>query len=138
MSIRDNNRQISEHGVQRLHSETFAEWFQDHIEKLHMTRDQRITEELRALASGSAEVVKNYKGFIINGFRFQIKELESKTKTQNTGVIIEAMTNSFPSSRYNNPIMGDVTYYGVINDIIELEYSADKKVVLLCDWISNG
>ncbi|GJX26090.1 hypothetical protein Tco_0232386 [Tanacetum coccineum] len=57
MSIRDNNRQISKHGVQRLHSETFAEWFQNHIEKLHMIRDQRITEELRALASGSAEKV---------------------------------------------------------------------------------
>ncbi|PWA60130.1 transposase, Ptta/En/Spm [Artemisia annua] len=51
MSIRDNNRQMSEHGVQRLHSETFAEWFQDHIEKLHMTGDQRITGELRALAT---------------------------------------------------------------------------------------
>ncbi|PWA41661.1 hypothetical protein CTI12_AA552050 [Artemisia annua] len=25
MSIRDNNRQMSEHGVQRLHSETFTE-----------------------------------------------------------------------------------------------------------------
>nr|GEW57755.1 hypothetical protein [Tanacetum cinerariifolium] len=79
------------------------------IEKLHMTGDQRIIEELRALASGPAEVVKNYKGFIINGFRFQIKELER-----------------------------DVAYYGVINDIIELEYSANKKVVLFdCDWISN-
>ena len=31
MSIRDNNRQISEHGVQRLQSETFVEWFQDHV-----------------------------------------------------------------------------------------------------------
>ena len=31
MSIRDNNRQMSEHAVQCLHSETFAEWFQDHV-----------------------------------------------------------------------------------------------------------
>ncbi|GKD92523.1 uncharacterized protein Tco_1372360, partial [Tanacetum coccineum] len=109
------------------------------IEKLHMTGYQRITEELRALASGPAEVVKNYKGFIINGFIFQIKELGSKRKTQNSRVMLEAMTNSFSSSRDNNLIVGDVTYYGVINDIIELEYSADKKVVLFdCDWISNG
>ncbi|GJT00318.1 putative heat shock protein 70 family protein [Tanacetum coccineum] len=104
------------------------------IEKLHMTRDQRITEELRALASVTTEVVKSYKGFIINGFRFQIKELESKRKTQNSGVMLEAMTNSFSSFRDNNLSWN----YGVINDIIELEYSADKKVVFDCDSISNG
>ncbi|GKB68203.1 hypothetical protein Tco_0929615 [Tanacetum coccineum] len=52
--------------------------------------------------------------------------------------MLEAMTNSFSSSRDNNPIVGDVTYYEVIYDIIELEYSDDKKVVLFyCDWISN-
>ncbi|GJY24581.1 hypothetical protein Tco_1073717 [Tanacetum coccineum] len=97
MSIRDNNHQISEHALQRLHSETFTEWFQDHR-----------------------------------------KDLESKRKTQNSRVMLEAVTNSFSSSKDNNPIMGDVTYYGVINDIIELEFSADKKVVLFdCDWISN-
>ncbi|GJT54184.1 hypothetical protein Tco_0989238 [Tanacetum coccineum] len=52
--------------------------------------------------------------------------------------MLEAMTNSFWSSRDNNPIVEDVTYYGVINDIIELEYSADKKVMSDCDSISNG
>ncbi|KAK9075560.1 hypothetical protein SSX86_003885 [Deinandra increscens subsp. villosa] len=53
--------------------------------------------------------------------------------------MLEAMTNSFSSARDNNPIMGDVTYYGILNEIIELEYDADKKVVLFhCDWISNG
>lgn len=139
MSIRDKNRRLREREVQRIHSENFASWFRDHVEELHIRGDQRITKELRALASGPAEVVKTYTGFIINGFRFHTKDLERKRKTQNSGVVLQAMTNSFSSARDNNPIAGDVTYYGVLNDIIELEYAIDKKVVLFnCDWISNG
>lgn len=107
--------------------------------ELHTRGDHRITEDLINLASGPAEFVKRYKGFIINGFRFHTKDLEENRKTQNSGVMLEAMTNSFSSARDNNPIVGDVTYYGVLNDIIELEYAVDKKVVLFhCDWISNG
>lgn len=91
------------------------------------------------MASGPSEYVKKYKGFIINGFRFHTKDVEHNRKTQNSGVNLQAMTNSYSSASDNNPIAGDVTYYGVLNDIIELEYGIDKKVVLFdCDWISNG
>ncbi|GJT54183.1 putative heat shock protein 70 family, peptide-binding domain protein [Tanacetum coccineum] len=41
------------------------------IEKLNMTRDQRITEEPRALASGSAGVVKNNRGFTLTVLDFR-------------------------------------------------------------------
>ncbi|XP_035837675.1 uncharacterized protein LOC110893278 [Helianthus annuus] len=138
-SVRHENRKLREREIQRLHSETFESWFQDHVEELHTRGDHRITEDLRNLASGPAEFVKKYKGFIINGFRFHTKDLEQNRKTQNSGVMLEAMTNSFSSAKDNNPIVGDVTYYGVLNDIIELEYAVYRKVVLFhCDWISNG
>ncbi|KAJ0569814.1 hypothetical protein HanHA300_Chr05g0170861 [Helianthus annuus] len=138
-NVRHENRKLREREIQRLHSETFESWFQDHVEELHTRGDHRITEDLRNLASGPAEFVKKYKGFIINGFRFHTKDLEQNRKTQNSGVMLEAMTNSFSSAKDNNPVMGDVTYYGVLNDIIELEYAVDRKVVLFhCDWISNG
>ncbi|KAK9071785.1 hypothetical protein SSX86_008214 [Deinandra increscens subsp. villosa] len=135
----NRKRKLRERDIQRLHCETFESWFQDHVAELHSSGDHRITEDLRILASGPAEFVTRYKGFIINGFRFHTKDLEKNRKTQNSGVMLEAMTNSFSSARDNNPIVGDVTYYGILNEIIELEYDADKKVVLFhCDWISNG
>ncbi|KAK1415823.1 hypothetical protein QVD17_31611 [Tagetes erecta] len=137
--VRHENRKLREREIQRLHCETFESWFQDNVAKLHTRGDPRITEDLRNLASGPAEFVKKYKGFIINGFRFHTKSLEENRKTQNSGVMLDAMTNSFSSARDNNPIVGDVTYFGVLNDIIELEYAVDRKVVLFhCDWISNG
>ncbi|XP_071714685.1 uncharacterized protein [Rutidosis leptorrhynchoides] len=51
----------------------------------------------------------------------------------------EALTSSFLSARYNDPVVGDVTYYDILNDIIELQYGDEKKVALFhCDWISSG
>ncbi len=53
------------------------------------------------------------------------------------GVLITviATTQSFASARDKNPIDGDVNYYGVIQDIIEV----DKKIVLFkCDLVFNG
>nr|XP_043612588.1 uncharacterized protein LOC122584570 [Erigeron canadensis] len=137
--LRHENRKLRQHQIERLHSEKFVSWFQDHVEELDTRGDHRITEDLRNLASRPTEYVNKYKGFIINGFRFHTKDLEENRKTQNNGVMLNAMTNSFSSARDNNPIVGDVTYYGVLNDIIELQYVVDKKVVLFhCDWISNG
>lgn len=96
-------------------------------------------EELRALARGPNPVGKRYRGFIINGFRFHVKNCETRRRTQNSGVVITAQTSSFASRSDNNPIIGDVTYYGVLKDVIELEYFTGKKIVLFeCDWVSTG
>ncbi|KAK2996440.1 hypothetical protein RJ639_026522 [Escallonia herrerae] len=110
-----------------------------HVLELYLAGDERISEELRILARGPNEVVTRYKGFIINGFRFHIKELEQNRKTQNSGLVVNAMTPSFSSARDDNPILGDLTYYGVLEEIIELQYSGSKRVVLFrSNWVSKG
>ncbi|KAK3019618.1 hypothetical protein RJ639_004560, partial [Escallonia herrerae] len=107
--------------------------------ELYLAGDKRISEELRILARGPNEVVTRYKGFIINGFRFHIKELQQNRKTQNSGLVVNAMTPSFSSARDDNPILGDLTYYGVLEEIIELQYSGSKRVVLFrSNWVSKG
>ena len=84
-------------------------------------------------------MAKEYKGMIINGFRFHTKDRERKRKTQNSGVIVTAGTSSFSSTKDKNPIFSDVTYYGILKNILELDYSGGKKVVLFeCDWVSKG
>ncbi|TMW94420.1 hypothetical protein EJD97_010296, partial [Solanum chilense] len=59
-------------------------------------------------------------------------------KSQNSGVTLSATTESFASARDQNPIDGEVIYYGDIQDIIEVDYYNCFSVVLFrCDWFHN-
>ncbi|XP_056684440.1 uncharacterized protein [Spinacia oleracea] len=50
--------------------------------------------------------------------------------------MVVAKTQSYASSRDTRTIMGDVTYYGVLTDIIELNYYNRFKIVLFrCNWV---
>jgi len=61
-------------------------------------------------------------GFVINGYRFHTQNRDKLKKTQNFGVMVEA---------------NDKTYFGKINDIIELDYYSEYKVVQFCyDWVN--
>lgn len=80
-----------------------------------------IDRDIKLLAAGPYKWVRQYTGYVINGLRFHTKKRENKRKTQNSGV--------FSSS-------GDMLFYGVVQDIIELRYSNDLKFVLFkCDWV---
>ncbi|KAK5770649.1 hypothetical protein PVK06_046802 [Gossypium arboreum] len=80
-------------------------------------------------------VVKRYSGFIINGFRFRTKYRERLRRTQNCGVVVNSLITSYASARDSNPVEGNMEYYGLLTDIIELDYYGKWKVVLFrCDW----
>ncbi|KAK5785524.1 hypothetical protein PVK06_040116 [Gossypium arboreum] len=56
-------------------------------------------------------------------------------RTQNCGVVVNSSITSYASARDSNPIEGNVEYYGLLTDIIELDYYSRWKVVLFrCDW----
>lgn len=96
------------------------------------------SEDLKLLASGPEIFGFKYETYFVNGFKFQIKELERKRKTQNSGVSVKAATSSYSSIRDENPILSELDYYGIITEIIELRY-LDRGVVLFgWDWVSKG
>ena len=52
--------------------------------------------------------------------------------------MLTATIESYASARDQHPISGEVTYYGVLTNIIELCYSKDLKFILFeCDWVDN-
>ncbi|KAK5839821.1 hypothetical protein PVK06_008661 [Gossypium arboreum] len=94
-----------------------------------------VNDEVKWLSQGPNRVVKRYSGFIMNGFRFHTKYRERLRRTQNCGVVVNSLITSYASARDSNPVEGNVEYYGLLTDIIELDYYGKWKVVLFrCDW----
>ncbi|XP_018634397.2 uncharacterized protein [Nicotiana tomentosiformis] len=61
---------------------------------------------------------------MVNGFRFQTKDLESRRKMQNNRVLVRGGDSDFKKE-----------YYGVLEDIYELSYMENRKVYLFrCHW----
>ena len=56
--------------------------------------------------------------------------------TQNSGVMVVSKVESYASTNDSAPKSANITYYGRLNDIIELNYFEEFKVVLFkCDWV---
>ncbi|XP_062116763.1 uncharacterized protein LOC133830729 [Humulus lupulus] len=94
------------------HSEGFPLWFYDKISKSNKVEDM-----LAQLADGPSHSVISYKGYMINGTQFH-KRGAGKT-TQNSGVYLE----SHGSGQLNDT----EEYFGVIKDIIMLDYHTSKE-----------
>ena len=81
-----------------------------------------VSRELDALARGPTRIARHFSGYAINGFRFHTIKRDDRCTTQNSGVFVSAVTTSFASTKDKNPIIGDVNYYGTIQEIIEIDY----------------
>ncbi|PRQ45894.1 putative transposase, Ptta/En/Spm, plant [Rosa chinensis] len=81
-------------------------------------------------------MVVSHTGFIINGNRFQTEA--SEKSTQNSGVFVEGDTMCRASARDNFQKMDRVSYYGVIRDIVLLDYRQFKVPLFDCYWANIG
>ncbi|KAL6588203.1 hypothetical protein OROMI_001181 [Orobanche minor] len=138
--IRRKKHRSQEHDIRRTHSQEFSLWFCSQVLATdNNDSTEAIQNDISCLAKGPVHTGKRYKGFIINGFRFLTRETEQNRKTQNSGVEVSAATISFASKKDKRPISSELTYYGIVKDIIELYYSQDKRVVLFeYDWVTKG
>ena len=105
-----------------LFRKTFPEWFRSHVNQLDPSPKQNL---LKDLAYGPIFQVKSYGACFANGYRFHTQEYGGGLTTQNSGVMV------------NRSCYGEnhIDYYGILKEIIELEYSGANKVILfLCDW----
>ena len=73
-----------------------------------------------------------YDGYLINGVRFHTQKRDSTRCVQNSGVTLIAKTMQVSSSKDKNPIISNMSFYGVLQDIWELDYIEFKVVVFKC------
>lgn len=80
-----------------------------------------ISDDFLALSRGLNRSARRWTKYNMNGFRFHVKSIDGG-KTQNSGVFVEMETDSYATANDPNPKSGMVEYFGVLKDIIELDY----------------
>lgn len=116
----------------KYHTERFPQWIKDKIpnnSKEHLKR-------LRWLAFGPRNNAHTYKGYVVNGHRYHSDDV--KRNTQNSGVTYEAFSMCQASAKDSKQMADMVAYYGVIKDIILLDYHMFQVPLFKCSWAHKG
>lgn len=83
-------------------------------------------EHLLSLSRGPTQYVTSYSGYIVNGYRFRTENRDQNLRTQNSGVVVIGNTGNEDEN---------IDYYGVLTDILELQYLGGNRIVLFCcNW----
>ena len=97
-----------------------------------------LTDTIITLFKGPYPLVNRLKHYVINGLKFRSLNVETNRKT------VKANRKTVKANRktQNNGVCvateGGITFYGVLTDIIELNYSSNIKHVLFkCKWVDN-
>nr|XP_027190383.1 uncharacterized protein LOC113786641 [Cicer arietinum] len=105
--------------VEEYVHKNFHKWFNEYVAR---NDDPNITTEIEWLAKGPNNIARRFDGYNIHGFKFRTMSKEQGLRTQNSGVVMSAITRRFsirgePIENSSNDI-----YYGKLVDIIELDY----------------
>lgn len=118
--LRDENSTKSAAFIQRLHNSTFADWLRRRLMGV-----EGIDAQLAFVARGPSSTILTFQGYDINGYTFYTRAQDKKSTNQNSGVRIDATdTNGNTNS-----------YYGIIEEIWELEYGPLKIPLFKCQWV---
>ncbi|CAE5959401.1 unnamed protein product [Arabidopsis arenosa] len=116
----------------KYHTDQFAQC----IKKKIPSNSKDHSTKLRWLAFGPRLTAHTHKGFVINGHRFHTDDV--KRKTQNSGVTYEAFSMCRSTARDTRQMADIVTYYGVIKEIILLDYHMFTVPLFKCSWANRG
>ena len=106
--------------ITRHHINTFPVWLRQHL-----MGAETIDRQLAFLARGPSCSISIFQGYEINGYTFYTRAQDRKSTNQNSAIRIAAM-------RYDGATS---TYYGVIEDIWELDYGPLKVPLFRCQWV---
>ncbi|KAK1359295.1 hypothetical protein POM88_020707 [Heracleum sosnowskyi] len=120
--------------VTNEHNRSFVKWFKDRVMSQYSESPSTISNILKWLAYGPDIPVISYQGYDVNGYTFYTQCQDNKSTVQNSGVSVEASTTEF--ERGNSITSRDIkkSYYGLIEEIWELDYKDFKVALFKCKW----
>ncbi|XP_022883541.1 uncharacterized protein LOC111400360 [Olea europaea var. sylvestris] len=107
--------------LQMRHMETFTSWFAEKGKQDNCNMSNTL-KWLSRRPRPRYDVI-SHSDYVMNGHRFHT-----------TGVSIEAQTICRSSVKDISHVVGKISYYGVIRDIILLNYRSFKVPLFHCDW----
>ncbi|XP_042449045.1 uncharacterized protein LOC122033970 [Zingiber officinale] len=123
--------------IQDAHNKRFIDWFCAKVAAEIDSCNGGMTSSLRWLAHGPRVRVLKCDSYVINGNLYQTKERDDEKVCQNSGVSLLANTMLVCSAKDKNPVLENVTFYGVIEEIWELDYHQFQVPLFKCAWVSN-
>ncbi|XP_073049489.1 uncharacterized protein [Primulina eburnea] len=130
-------KEKDERWIQDAHNKKFIDWFRAKVDAEINSCNGGTTSTLTWLAHGPRGQVIKYSSYVINGNLYQIKARDDERVCQNSGVSLDASTMLVCSAKDKNPLMTDVTFYGVIEEIWELDYHQFQVPLFKCAWVAN-
>ncbi|BBN67281.1 hypothetical protein Prudu_34S000100, partial [Prunus dulcis] len=124
--------------LQDKHNSTFIQWLRFKVQSELEEDNHGVSENLRWLAAGPNMAVPLYRSYLIKGIKFNIKAQDDVRTTQNSGVYLLAQTMQVASAKDKNPILSNMGFYGVIQEIWDLDYQKFTIPVFRCDWIDSS
>nr|XP_009594076.1 uncharacterized protein LOC104090561 isoform X2 [Nicotiana tomentosiformis] len=110
--------------IEEKHREQFPLWFKRKIMQLYNKEKSVSINKLYPLAIGPDVRGRTYTGCTVNGVRYHIQRRDELRKSQNCGLVVEGY--------HENEV---IDFYGIITDMIELEYLNGNPVLLFkCKW----
>lgn len=133
LKLKDGRLAKNESLLEKKHWNTFSDWLSNRVR----TGDcGDMSSTTRWIACKPRRNVLSCSGYKINGNRFHTREAEKVT--QNSGVSVEAYTQCRASARDTMHRLDRVQYYGVIKEIILLDYRNFKVPLFDCEWANIG
>ncbi|XP_074342093.1 uncharacterized protein LOC141679509 [Apium graveolens] len=93
------------------HNRQFPDWFQQKVSIEMRENSKAVSETIRWLAGKPSFSVLTYKGYIVDGVRYHTKERDNARC--------------------------ELTFYGIVQEIWELDYHAFKTPLFLCTWAAT-
>ncbi|KAI5350198.1 hypothetical protein L3X38_003089 [Prunus dulcis] len=124
--------------LQDKHNSTFIQWLRFKVQSELEEDNHGVSENLRWLVAGPNMAVPLYRSYLIKGIKFNIKAQDDVRTTQNSGVYLLAHTMQVASAKDKNPILSNMGFYGVIQEIWDLDYQKFTIPVFRCDWIDSS
>ena len=97
-----------------------------------------IPKIVRWLSDKPSNEVLSYSGYKISRTLYTTKGKDDVRSTQNSGVYLVADTPQVASARDKRMIRDEMSFYGVITEIWELDYEKFRIPIFKCDWVYNG